>query len=159
MPGNAALRRALDDAITTEHPEIYREELERLRRDYAHSIAILPDGKGRTRRFNCFAYGLEVWEHPGFIRKVDDAGHSAILSSTIVRAMIDDGTLESVAADKAQPGDVVIYFRKDNVTHAAVLVEGGTCRSKWGRRSSRAWPVGSAGPIRWACALLSCAKG
>jgi hypothetical protein len=132
MAGNAALRRALDEAITTEYPEIYREAIERLRREYAHSIAILPDGKGRTRRFNCFAYGLGVWEHPGFIRKVDDAGNSAILSSTIVRAMIDDGTLKSVGADMAQPGDVVVYFRKDNVTHVAVLVEGGTCRTKWG---------------------------
>jgi hypothetical protein len=132
MPGNTALRRALDEAITTEYPEIYRETIERLRREYAHSIAILPDGKGRTRRFNCFAYGLGVWDHPDFIQKVDDAGHSAILSSTIVRGMIDDGTLKPVAADEAQQGDLVVYLRKDNVTHAAVLVEGGMCRSKWG---------------------------
>jgi hypothetical protein len=132
MPGNPALRRKLDEAITTEYPEIYRENIERLRREYGHAITILPDGKGRTSRFNCFAYALGVWEHPDFIQKVDDAGHSAILSSTIVQAMIDDGTLKPVTVKRVQPGDVIVYFRGHNVTHAAVLAEAGMCRSKWG---------------------------
>jgi len=132
MPGNAILRRELDEAIATKYPEVYRQSIERLRREYGHSIAILPDGKDRTSRFNCFAYALGVWDHPDFIQKVDDAAHSAILNSTIVRAMIDDGTLKSVAADEVQPGDIVVYFRRDNLAHAAVLTEGGICRSKWG---------------------------
>ena len=100
-------------------PEIYRETIERLHRQFDHSIVILPDGKGRTMRFNCFAYGLGVWEHPDFIEKVGDASNSAIISSQIVRATIDDGTLKAVAATEAQTRDVVVYFHKENVTHAA----------------------------------------
>jgi hypothetical protein len=59
---------------------------------------------GRTRRFNCFAYGFGVWEHPDFIREVDDAGNSAIINSKIVQEMIDDGTLKAVAATVVSEG-------------------------------------------------------
>lgn len=131
MSGNAALRRELDEATKTRFPEVYRETIERLRGQYNHSISILPDGKGRTTRFNCFAYGLGVWEHPDFIAKVDEAANSAIITSQIVRAMIDDGTLKAVVA-KARVGDVVVYFHKDYVTHVAVVGEDGVFRSKWG---------------------------
>jgi len=132
MSGNAALRRELDEAIKTPYPEIYREAIERLRSQFGHSISILPDGKGRTTRFNCFAYGLGIWEHPDFVKKVDDAGNSAILNSQIIRAMIDDGTLKAVAKADVQTGDTAIYFHKEKVTHAAVIGENKVFRSKWG---------------------------
>jgi hypothetical protein len=132
MSGNAALRRKLDEASKIRIPAIYRETLAHLRRQFGHSISILSDGSGRTTRFNCFAYGLGVWDHPDFIRKVDAVENSAIISSQIVRSMIDDGALKAVAASEARQGDVAVYFHKENVTHAAVVGDDEMFRSKWG---------------------------
>ncbi len=144
MSGNSVLRSALDEAVTTKYPELYRETIERLRREFGHSITILPVGKGRTTRFNCFAFGLGVWEHPDFIRLVDAAGNSAILNSTIVQAMIDDETLRPVEASEARPGDVVAYFRAGKLAHAAILAGDDLLCSKWGGdevHSHRLWEV------------------
>jgi hypothetical protein len=132
MPGNTALRCELDEANKIRIPAIYHETIERLRHQFSHSISVLSDGKGRIERFNCFAYGLGVWEHLGFIKMVDDASNSAIISSQIVQAMIEDGALKTVTAAEAQIGDVAVYFNTKNVTHAAVVGEDGVFRSKWG---------------------------
>ncbi len=60
ISGNAALRDELDEASRIRLPQVYIETLERLRREFGHSILILPDGSDRITRFNCFAYGLGV---------------------------------------------------------------------------------------------------
>jgi hypothetical protein len=65
MAGNAKLRRALDGATKLRFRHVYEETLEQLRHEHAHTISILPDGRDRIARFNCFAYGLGVWEHSG----------------------------------------------------------------------------------------------
>jgi hypothetical protein len=67
MSGNAALRHELDEASRIRFPHVYTETLERLRREFGHSIMILPDGSNRIARFNCFAYGLRLWEHDDYI--------------------------------------------------------------------------------------------
>jgi hypothetical protein len=132
MAGNAKFRRALDEATKLRFRHQYTEALEQLRRAYAHTVSILPDGRDRIARFNCFAYGLGVWEHPDFIRRVDAASNSAIINSDVVRSLLDDGTLQEINVAEAVPGDVVIYFHGKAITHAAVLGEQQTCRSKWG---------------------------
>ncbi|SRR5260221_5045821 len=132
MAGNAKLRRALDEATKLRFRHQYTDALDQLCHEYAHTISILPDGRDRITRFNCFGYGLGVWEHPDFIRRVDAASNSAIINSDVVRSLMNDGTLQDVSAAKAAQGDVVIYFQKKAVTHAAVLGEQQTCRSKWG---------------------------
>lgn len=132
MAGNAKLRGALDDATKLRFRHQYTEAIERLHREYAHAISVLPDGRDRIALFNCFAYGLGVWEHPDFIRRVDAVSNSAIINSDVVRSLLEDGTLQEISAAEAAPGDVVIYFHKKAVTHAGVLGEQQTCRSKWG---------------------------
>jgi hypothetical protein len=132
VSGNATLRRELDGASKIRFSQLYRDTLEELRHQFGHSISILPDGKGRIERFNCFAYGLGVWEHPIFIKSVDDASQPAIISSTIVHSMIDDGFLKTIAARKARRGDLVLYFHRAKVTHAAVIQKRGVYQSKWG---------------------------
>jgi hypothetical protein len=132
MSGNVALRLALDEASKLRFRHEYIETLERLRREFGHSISMLPDGRNRIARFNCFAYGLGLWEHVDYIRRVDAAENSAIVNSQLVRAMLDDGTLEEINAAVATPGDVVLYFHKEVVTHAAVVGTEQTYRSKWG---------------------------
>ncbi|SRR5216684_6386575 len=121
MPSNAAFRRALDEATTIRYPEIYRETIEQLRSQFEHSIEILSDGKGPTTRFNCFAYGLGVWEHPEYVKRVDEASNTAIINSGLVQAMIDGAALREVAASEVPPGDVAVYFLATKVTHAAVV--------------------------------------
>ncbi len=73
MSGNAAPRLALDEASKLRVPREYTETLERLRREFGHSISMLPDGSNRIARFNCFAYGLGLWEHDDYIRRVNAA--------------------------------------------------------------------------------------
>ena len=132
MPGNAALRLALDDACKLRFPHQYTETLERLRREFGHSIFMLPDGSDRIARFNCFAYGLGVWDHADYIRRVDAANDSAIVNSQLIRAMLADGTLKEINTAQAAPGDIVLYFMKKAVTHAAAVGSKQTYRSKWG---------------------------
>ena len=144
MSGNAALRLALDEASKLRFRHEYTETLERLRREFGHSISMLPDGCNRIARFNCFAYGLGLWENVDYIRRVDAAENSAILNSQLVRVMLDDGTLEGIDAAKAASGDVLLYFNKEVVTHAAVVGAGQTYRSKWGGNEvhqHRLWEV------------------
>lgn len=97
MAGNPALRLALDEASKLRFRHQYTETLEQLRREFGHSISMLPDGSGRIARFNCFAYGLGLWELADYIRRVDAADNSAIISSQIVRALLADGTLKKMA--------------------------------------------------------------
>jgi len=132
MSGNAALRDELDEASQIRLPQIYVETLERLRCEFGHSILILPDGSDRITRFNCFAYGLGLWEHDDYIRRVNAANNSAIVNSQFVRAILDGGMLEEINAAEATSGDVLLYFHKEAVIHAAVVGENQTCRSKWG---------------------------
>jgi hypothetical protein len=132
MSGNATLRDKLDEASSIRLPQVYIETLERLRREFSHSILILPDGSDRITRFNCFAYGLGLWQHDDYIRRVNAANNSAIVNSLFVRAILDDGTLREIDAAEATSGDVLLYFHEEAVTHAAVVGENQTCRSKWG---------------------------
>ncbi len=130
--GNADLRHELDKASKLRVPQDYRDELERLRKKYRHSISILRDGIDRITRFNCFAYGLGFWKHAEYIRRVDAAGNSAIADSHFVSWVLEQDILREISVSDAKEGDVVLYFDKGAVTHAAVLGEEQTLRSKWG---------------------------
>lgn len=132
MAGNTKLRVELDQATKFRFRHQYTEALERLRHEFAHSISILPDGRARIERFNCFAYGLGLWEHPDYIRRVDAASNSAVVNSLVVRALLEDGRLKEIGAAEAVAGDVVLYFHKKSITHAAVMDDQQTYRSKWG---------------------------
>jgi hypothetical protein len=50
MSGNAALRLALDEASKLRFPHEYTETLERLRREFGHSISMLSDGSATVSR-------------------------------------------------------------------------------------------------------------
>ena len=132
VKGNVALRLALDEASKLRFRHQYTETLQRLRHEFGHSISMLAEGSERIARFNCFAYGLGLWELADYIRRVDAAENSAIVDSQLVRATLNDGALEEISAAEAAPGDVLLYFHKEAVTHAAVVGENQTCRSKWG---------------------------
>jgi hypothetical protein len=144
MAGNAQLRSELDTATKLRFRHQYTEALERLRREFAHSISILPDGRDRIERFNCFAYALGLWEHPEYIRRVDAASNSAVANSLVVRALLEGGKLIETSAAAAVPGDVVLYFDKKAITHAALISEQQTYCSKWGGddvHQHRLWEV------------------
>jgi hypothetical protein len=135
MPGNADLRRALDAACKLRVVSEYRDRIAALQTQYGHAISISQDGKERIERFNCFAYALGIWQHQTYIDLVDATSDSAVIDSEFVRYLIDAGTLVEVAPTEAREGDVVIYFHKDQPTHAgavAALSERTTVRSKWG---------------------------
>jgi hypothetical protein len=135
MPGNADLRRALDAACKLRVVSEYRDRIAALQTQYGHAISILQDGKERMERFNCFAYALGIWPHQTYIDLVDATNDSAVIDSEFVRHLVDAGALVEVAPAKAAEGDMVIYFHKDQPTHAAIVVslsEPITLRSKWG---------------------------
>lgn len=135
MPGNPDLRLALDVASELKIVSDYVARLAELKARYGHSITVLPDGKERMERFNCFAYALALWDKPDYVRLVDAAGNSAIMNSALIRAMINDGTLNELALSDASQGDVIVYFVEDKPTHAAVVASAGpplVLRSKWG---------------------------
>ena len=66
MSGNAALRDELDEASKIRLHGLYRNS--RTSSANWHSILILLT-VATALRFNCFAYGLGLWEHEDFIRR------------------------------------------------------------------------------------------
>jgi hypothetical protein len=135
MSGNPALRRELDAASKLPVRSEYRERLHTLQSKFGHVISILPDGSERICRFNCFAYALGLWDHDNYIMHVDREGNSAIVSSDFMHRMMKDGALVEIEASMAQAGDVIVYFHKDQATHAGVVAGTGdamSLHSKWG---------------------------
>src|SRR5689334_3569785 len=116
MPGSAELRRELDCASAIRLPAVYRDTLDRLKRDLGHDVSILDEGKERITRFNCFASALGSEAHPDVNATVDHANHSAWFQSAMVQEMIDDGALAEIAAAEARAEDVVIYLHQGKVT-------------------------------------------
>jgi hypothetical protein len=135
MRGDAALRRELDAASGLRVAEDYRANLAALKTKPGHAISVLPDGRDRMARFNCFAYALGIWDHAEFVRMVDDSNNSAIADSRFVLAMLDEGALTEVISHQPEIGDIAIYFRDGSVTHAGAVSgnrDGLVLRSKWG---------------------------
>ena len=132
---NPDLRLALGAASKLKVVSDYLARLAALKTQHGHSIAILPDGKGRLERFNCFAYALGLRDNPDYIGLVDAADSSAIMNSALIGAMISDGMLSELSISQATQGDVIVYFCNDRPTHAAVIASAGpplVLRSKWG---------------------------
>lgn len=135
MSGDAELRRSLDVASKLKVVSDYRAQLATLKAQYGHTISMLSVGSGWIHRFNCFAYALGVWEHDTYIRAVDASADSAIVNSSFLQQMIREGALAEVALLDVEEGDIVVYFDKDGVTHAAKIVSPATpmmLQSKWG---------------------------
>jgi hypothetical protein len=133
--GNPQLRRELDTASRMTVVNEYNAKLAALKVDPGHSITVLPDGRGRISRFNCFAYAFGVWSHPDFIALVDQADDSAIMDSAFVCWMIEDGLLTEVQSQDVRTGDIAIYRSNSAITHAALIVakeEPMALHSKWG---------------------------
>jgi len=135
MSGNSDLRLALSAASKLKVVSDYLVLLAELKSQYAHNVSMLPDGKDRVSRFNCFAYALGLWDNPDYICMVDAAMNSAIVDSSLMVIMIEDGTLCEISMSRAVVGDMILYFRDDRPTHAAVISSVGPplmLRSKWG---------------------------
>jgi hypothetical protein len=113
----------------------YNAKLAALKVNPGHSIAVLPDGRGRISRFNCFAYAFGIWNHPDFIELVDQTEDSAIMDSAFVSWMIEDFLLTEVHAEAVGLGDIAIYQNNSAITHGAVITavdQPMALHSKWG---------------------------
>jgi hypothetical protein len=135
MSGNSKLRLALGAASKLKVVSDYPVRIAELKSQYAHNVSILPDGKHRIERFNCFAYALGLWDNADYICMVDAAMNSAIVNSSLMALMIDDGTLCEISMSAAVAGDMILYLSNDRPTHAAVIASVGPplmLRSKWG---------------------------
>ena len=84
MSGIAALRRELDAASKLREVGAYVEKLNALRDQFEHQVSILPDGRERMNRFNCFAYALVLWNHPDYVQLVDAKSDSAVINSDTI---------------------------------------------------------------------------
>ena len=125
MSGIAELRRELDAASGLRVKSEYRSQLEVLQQQFGHIVAILLVGLDRIDRFNCFAFALGVWNQDAYVQRVDRDGNSAVLDSNTVQQMIGAGEFLDVAPSAAKPGDVVLYFHRERLTHAGVIASAG----------------------------------
>jgi len=132
MPGIAALRHELDVASKLEEVSAYQAKLSVLRDRFGHRIAILPEGRERMARFNCFAYALGLWNHAEYIRLVVTNNDSAVINSSTISEMLSEGVLAETDPNYASANDIVVYFDNGRVTHAGVVGDKGLVRSKWG---------------------------
>jgi hypothetical protein len=132
VPGIAALRRELDAASKLREVSAYEAKLNALRDQFGHRIAILPDGRERMARFNCFAYALGLWDHADYIRLVDAKNDSTVINSCTISEMLSEGALVEIDPNYTKANDMVVYFDNGRVTHAAVVGDMGAVRSKWG---------------------------
>jgi hypothetical protein len=132
MSGIAALRRELDAASKLREAGAYVEKLNALRDQFEHQVSILPDGRERMNRFNCFAYALGLWDHPDYVQLVDAKSDSAVINSNTIAEMLSEGALVEIDPHEAKANDMVVYFDNGKVTHAAALSDKGVFRSKWG---------------------------
>jgi hypothetical protein len=88
MSGIAALRNELDVASKLKDANAYEARLNTLRDQFGHRIAILPEGRERIARFNCFAYALGLWDHAEYTRLVDNKSDSAVINSSTISEML-----------------------------------------------------------------------
>lgn len=135
MSDNRKLREALDAASSLTDWNAYLDALESLRVQYGHEIAVLPDGKARLSRFNCYAHALGLWEHADYISAVDRSSDSAIVDTVFVESMIQSILLVKRSDQQPRAGDIALYYRDGRPTHAALVVSIGdtiSLHSKWG---------------------------
>lgn len=135
MSGNPALRRELDAASKLIVLGEYRERLQSLQSNFGHTISILPDEHAPIERFNYFAFALGLWNHDTYVMHVDRDDNSAIVNSEFLLRMIKDGALVEIEASKARESDMIVYFHKEQATHAGVVASAGypmSLHSKWG---------------------------
>jgi hypothetical protein len=135
MSGNRKLREALDAASSLTDWNVYLDTLESCRTQFDHGITVLPDGKGRLRRFNCYAYALGLWDHADYISAVDRSTNSAIVDTPFVKSMVQSGLLVKRSSPQPCAGDVAVYYHYGQPTHAALVVSVDDAiwfQSKWG---------------------------
>jgi hypothetical protein len=135
MPGNESLRRELDAASKIRVKSEYQRRLGLLKDRFQHSIRVLPDGKERMERFNCFAYALGAWNNPRYERLVDQSNTSAVTNSVFIMDVLNRGELVEVIPEAVQPNDIVLYFANDQLKHAGrvnVVAAELVIHSKWG---------------------------
>lgn len=141
MDCNQDLSHELDAAMTIQNPTDYLKRIEELRQQYDHGITILPDGAGRLRNFNCFAYAFGIWDHSDFITLVEETLKGAIMNSKFVLSELAQGYLTEIAIADVQVGDVVLYFTDEALTHAGKVVATDNrirVHSKWGPSEAHA---------------------
>jgi hypothetical protein len=132
MSGIAALRNELDVASKLKDANAYEARLNTLRDQFGHRIAILPEGRERIARFNCFAYALGLWDHAEYTRLVDNKSDSAVINSSTISEMLSEGVLVETDPKHLHANDMVVYYDNGTVTHAGVVRDKCLVRSKWG---------------------------
>lgn len=112
MSGNRKLREALDAVSSLTDWNVYLHTLKSCRTQFDHGITVLPDGKGRLRRFNCYAYALGLSDHADYISAVDLSMNSAIVDTRFMKSMVQRGLLVERSSPQLCAGDVVRFFRQ-----------------------------------------------
>ena len=140
MDGNEELRRALDEATKITIPTEYREEIERLRRTFGHSITVLDHDYGPYNRGepepSCYALALGVAQDGEYLRLVGQALHATglqPLTAARVTALLSTKGLRHRRA-QVRVGDIALYLADDAIKHAGVVINSARrIRSKWGQ--------------------------
>jgi hypothetical protein len=140
MAGDLQLRRALDEAMQINFPYLYRQEIERLRQVFGHSIDVLPHDYGPYNRGepepSCYALALGVAQDAEYLRLVGAAMHTTgqqPLTSARMTALLGAKVIRRRRAP-VRVGDIALYRAGDEITHAGIVITStGRIRSKWGR--------------------------
>lgn len=114
-------------------------QVEALRREYPHSISLVPDKDTDPKKrllCNChaFAFGLADTDELWRLRDLPEVWADARFVETLLETMTPK-TRESV-----DDGDVVVYFYADGRIAHSAIVSGDGFRSKWS--SGRLWDHG-----------------
>jgi hypothetical protein len=144
MAGNPEFRHELDAAMSIAEPPEYVSRLDKLQERFKHTVSVISD---QLRTFNCYAYALDIWQHPDFIELVEATGKTAIVNSGFIEAEIARGGFTEIALEAATVGDILIYFGDGTPKHAGKIATVGAVKvihSKWGPSETHAhgiWEV------------------
>jgi len=135
MVGNAELRRALDEATSLVVVQQYRDEIERLRGMFGHSITVLADDDvSGAPRPTCYAFAFGLTGNPRYQQLLMERRDRALtpLNSGLVQRFLSTNELWP-RIGPPEPDDVVLYSDNGNVRHGGIVMPlEGMFRSKWG---------------------------
>jgi hypothetical protein len=140
MAGNLQLRRALGEAVQINFPYSYRQEIERLRQVFGHSIEVLPHDYEPYNRGepepSCYALALGVAQNAEYLRLVGVAMHMTgeqPLTSARMTALLCAKAIRRRRAP-VRVGDIALYRAGDQIAHAGIVTTStGRIQSKWGQ--------------------------
>lgn len=129
--GDEELRIALDEAMKICLPGEFETAWNYILRMPGHRLRIVDATSDTT--YNCHAHGLGIERIPEYQALFSDRGGRFLATSPFMRRLIEDGELRILPGLAYGPGNIVLYFDGERLTHTArVIKPNELLLSKWG---------------------------